>query len=114
MTKFRNVLAAAAVMFALVASACGGPDLSYQPDAYGQQVQLQPGQTYQQATATGFNTVVVQQPQNSWICWIASDSHEAALLIASGACPNSWVPILMASMNQGLLWHQTYAAYYDS
>ena len=97
--------------------ACGGPDqpqVAYQPDAYGQQVALQPGQTYQQATPTGLQTVTVAQPQNSWICWLADDYHEAALLAASGACPQAWVPILMASMTQGLLWHQMYSPYYDS
>jgi len=109
-TRFLLIGFIAALLFAV---ACGDDSLAYQPAAYGQQVQFQPGQTYQAATAGGFQTVTVQQPQDSWICWIASDYHEAALLAASGACPNSWVPILMASLNQGLLWHEMYAPYYD-
>ncbi len=112
----RTLAALVAFMALAVVGACGWGDqqVSYQPAAYGQQVQLQPGQTYQQATPGGFQNVAVQQQQDSWVCWIASDYHEAALLAASGACPNAWVPILMASLSQGLYWHEMYAPYFDS
>lgn len=110
----RFALVVAAIFAASLAAACGDDSVTYQPAAYGQQVALQPGQTYQTATDLGFQTITVAQSQNSWICWLADDYHEAALLMASGACPNTWVPILMASLSQGLLWHQMYAPYYDS
>lgn len=111
MKRFALVIAA---IFAVSLAAACDDSVTYQPAAYGQQVALQPGQTYQTATDLGFQTITVSQPQNSWICWLADDYHEAALLMASGACPNTWVPILMASLSQGLLWHQMYAPYYDS
>jgi hypothetical protein len=104
-----------AVLAALVwgiAGSCGdAPDVSYVPAAYGEQVQLQPGQQYVGANG---QTVVVTQPQNSWVCYFTDSYLEIALLHQAGLCPDAWTPMLMASISQGLMWHYRYAAFYDS
>lgn len=99
-----------------VVASCGGPTVvaapvSFTPAAYGEQVQLAAGQVYYDATGVAHTLV---QPQNSFVCYLVDTPFEVALLQQAGLCPNAWLPILMASITQGLRWHQQYAAFYDS
>lgn len=111
MNRLRVVGLLFAAVFGVSLVAACGETVSYTPAAYGEQVQLMPGQQYVGANG---QTVVVAQAQNSWVCYFTDSYLEIALLHQAGLCPDAWTPMLMASISQGLAWHYRYAAFYDS
>jgi hypothetical protein len=112
MRIYRNIGLALVALVMAVTLACGddAQSVAYSPAAYGEQVQLQPGQQY--ATAGG-QVVTVTSAQNSWVCYFVDSPLEVVALQQAGLCPNAWLPMLMSSFSSGLLWHERYSMYYD-